>query len=244
MKRSHEHCYRQLERRLKCRLRYRLPNVCHGRIASMMRFVRKHRTRNRKRKSLNVQRGNLDKHVNAGVRQNSIYPSCREIICFLDRQKQARYIYIACSNSDKKKSTATMRSMPIARNRRAARKAKTEGNLGVGGASTCVARNRAKERQSGDTRRGGGGGSGAGKEEGRCTHRGEGVGIAGIAWWQNARWSLEGPGGPRGRLKVAMGAARAHATHAYSAYAHGIHTALHKTGVCTDASEAHARAAA
>lgn len=41
------------------------------------------------------------------------------------------------------------------------------------------------------------------------------------------------------------GAARAHATHtAYSAYAHGIHTVLHKTGVCTDALEAHARAAA
>lgn len=57
-------------------------------------------------------------------------------------------------------------------------------------------------------------GSGAGKEEGRCTHRDEGVGIAGIAWWQNARWSLEGPGGPRGRLKVATGPhARTQHTH-------------------------------
>lgn len=34
---------------------------------------------------------------------------------------------------------------------------------------------------------------------------------------------------------------RAHATHAYSAHARGTRTALHNTGVCT---EAHARAAA
>lgn len=150
-------------------------------------------------------------------------------------------IYIACSNSDKKKSTATVRSMPIARNRRAARKAKTEGNLGVGGASSCVARNRAKERQSDDTGRKRKRGRERRREMYASRRRGRDRGHCVVA-----KRTLV-VGGARRSEREAQGrhgAARAHATHAYSAYAHGIHTALHKTGVCTDALEAHARAAA
>lgn len=48
-------------------------------------------------------------------------------------------------------------------------------------------------------------------------------GDRGHSWWQNARWSVEGPGGPRGRLKVAAG------PHARYNYAHTQHTRILRT---------------
>jgi len=97
--------------------------------------------------------------------------------------------------------------MPIARNRRAARKAKTEGNLGVGGASSCVARNRVKgerERERSDT----GGKAGQGKKKGdiRIAAKGWGPGAFVVAKrtdrWRGQEVREGGSRSPRGRTRV------------------------------------------
>lgn len=137
--------------------------------------------------------------------------------------------------------------MPIARNHQRHEKRGRRGNLGVGGASRVAwLRNRAKGGvQRGDAGGGdegggggrGGGGGGGRKRGGRCTHRDGIGGDRGIAWWQNARWSVEGEGVREGGSRSPRGRTRASTTHTRTRIpvlrTHAVYTRRCNTGVCS-----------
>lgn len=170
-----------------------------------------------------------------GSTTNPGCPFYRKVIIYIicpNKGKNRPSVYIGTSRARIriKKSAATVRSMPIARNRCAARKAKAEGNLGVGGASTRVAwpGTARKERQREVTaRRGRGRGQGKKKGDVRIAVKGWGSwasrgGKTHAGRWRGQEVQEGGSRSPRGRTHTQhTRILRTHIRYTYGAAQHG-----------------------